>query len=473
MTSFPVVLVLMIGLGFTHAYKAAYVEHHATSACGSGSCGEATKRQNVQALQYYAQEAAAQGAQIIVFPEYGITGESSYSASSWWQGGYTESFGSVGHIPCDDADAQQQAPSVAALSCAARQNKIVIVANLAEWASGALYNTDVVLDSDGTLIAKYRKLNLWGESYMTVPQDCPIVNFTAFGEVFGLFTCADLIYSFPAETLVQRGIKNFVMPAAWSDEMAQMQVMAYAQGWSYRHQVNLILCNHRMASQSGSGIWASGQPLSTSFYPANADGGLKVSEVHSPAGPEGVAPVISRAALNGTHAQRLGIDLKGSAWQFTKLAEGAKLCSGAVCCKVHDLQGPADGYVLAALDGSDDDQGYITWGAKICAVLPCNNGGQRGCLSYQPPSGELRGLQLSAEGIPAAQVVPEVVAHSQQEEWLLAPRATSSTPAADTFNVSTAAGLFELSATTSKTITSIVIYGRTYDKDPLPYKCPQ
>jgi len=43
------------------------------------------------------------------------------------------------------------------------------------------------------------------------------------------------------------------MPAAWSDEMAQMQVMAFAQGWSLKHGVTLILSNMRGVGESGSG----------------------------------------------------------------------------------------------------------------------------------------------------------------------------------------------------------------------------
>ena len=111
-----------------------------------------------------------------MFPEYGITGESSYPQSSWVQGGYTETFGAAPQHPCDaslrDGADEDSAPSVTALSCAAQQSKIVIVANLAEYerSSDAMYNTDVVFDATGALVAKYRKLNLWGESYMSVPE---------------------------------------------------------------------------------------------------------------------------------------------------------------------------------------------------------------------------------------------------------------------------------------------------------------
>lgn len=60
---------------------------------------------------------------------------------------------------------------------------------------------------------------------MSVPKVCQKATFTpSFKVTFGLFTCADLIYKFPAVAMVDDGVTHFIMPAAWSDEMAQMQV---------------------------------------------------------------------------------------------------------------------------------------------------------------------------------------------------------------------------------------------------------
>ena len=117
------------------AYKAAYVEHTATSACGSGSCGKRTLAQNVEAYAQYAATAASQGAQIIVYPEYGITGFSSFPKSSWISGGYTEQIPfslPAKVVPCDSPGQFPNAASVVSLSCAAKAHGIAIVANFVE-----------------------------------------------------------------------------------------------------------------------------------------------------------------------------------------------------------------------------------------------------------------------------------------------------------------------------------------------------
>lgn len=69
---------LLLVIHSATAYKVAYVEHVPLSACGSGSCGPQTRALNVKAYVAHMHVAATKGAQIIVFPEYGITGESSY-----------------------------------------------------------------------------------------------------------------------------------------------------------------------------------------------------------------------------------------------------------------------------------------------------------------------------------------------------------------------------------------------------------
>lgn len=477
------------------AYRAAYVEHRAVSPCGSGSCGAAQKRASVSAYKTFLAAAAESGVAILVFPEYGITGFSSYSAVDWHAGGYTETIPWPTHtrtVPCDSPSSFDGAPTLVSLSCAAKEHGVALVANLMDWSDteSEMYNTDIALDTDGAYLAKYRKQNLWGEGNVAVPTDCPVASFsTSFGVTFGLITCADLIYSFPAGALLDRGVRDFVLPAAWSDEMAQMQVMAFAQGWSLRHNASLVVSNHRGRSESGSGIWSAGRPLATTFQPDVAEGSLVVAELPRLAAlPAMATPVEARAQSRrnaSTASPTVGLPpafwgVNGSAdaaagerpagWTFARLDE-RQLCAGRVCCEAQVTEGSATGYALAALDGADANDGE-TWAAQVCAVLPCAVPSHE-CLSYSaPPAGSrLRGVHLSMSGAAAGTTAfPEVVASSSaHEQYLLRPDRGG----VDTFDFADnhSAGGSTLRASAKHALTSVVLYGRRFAADTLPYSC--
>ena len=287
-------------------FKVAVVEYTAVSPCGAGSCGKQQRESSCADYAEYVEQAGRAGASLVVFPEYGITGFSSYPKSSWVSGGYVEAVPAVPSgrrvVPCDSPSTFANAPSVVSLSCVAKKHGVAVVANLMDYDGRNMYNTDVALDTDGAFLAKYPKQNLWGERNVDIPQTCPMASFTtSFNVTFGLITCADLIYEFPASRLVrERHVEHFVMPAAWSDEMAQMQVLGFAQGWSLVHNVTLLLANHRTAAESGSGVWRGGHPLAYTFDRAPGADRLLVADVGagaaSAASAAGAASAASAAA---------------------------------------------------------------------------------------------------------------------------------------------------------------------------------
>lgn len=439
----------------TAAYKAAYVEHIAVSPCGQGSCGKEQNAASVKSYASYAATAAQQGAQIIVFPEYGITGFSSYSKQSWHTGGYTEVFPAPsGIVPCDDANGFSGAPSVVSLSCTAKQHSIAIVANLMEYVGGKMYNTNVALDTDGTYLAKYHKRNLWGESNVDAGPAGEQVSFTtSFGATFGMLVCADLIYEHPVLDLVRAGVGNFVMPLAWSNEMGQMQALAYAQGWSAANGVNLILANHRSSSESGSGVLVSGYPASQTYAPSSRAGSVQVADVSAPAAGAPLAAPLSRFNLT---------KLSSSGWKYSRLSSGSQTCSGSTCCTVSVTSGSADGYVVAVLDGTDTNDG-MTWPAQVCAVLPCSGSGSSACLNFQQPTGSLHGVEVQMSGLRDGLCVPEVLAtNGNKGEALLAPGATS-----NGFEFSQQGSGSSVTATSDAALLSAILYSRPFGNDVL------
>merc|ERR1712217_729971 len=106
-----------------------------------------------------------------------------------------------------------------------------------------------------------------------------------------------------------------------------------------------------------------------------------------------------------------------SSWKFKQLEDGARLCSGSVCCTAKVVAGAPSGYVIAALDGDDGEAGVNPFPAQVCAVLPCSSTSSR-CLTHQAPQGSLQRVKLDMTGVTSASVVPEVFAG---DETLLAP----------------------------------------------------
>jgi predicted amidohydrolase len=106
------------------------------------------------------------------------------------------------------------------------------------------YSSDFVFDRNGVLLARYvqncvknnfkyfclsnasfvksyRKTHLFLEPLFQVPPATDLTVFsTDFGINFGMMTCFDIMFYEPALTLYyQQGIKDFVFPTAWVDEL--------------------------------------------------------------------------------------------------------------------------------------------------------------------------------------------------------------------------------------------------------------
>ena len=59
-----------------------------------------------------------------------------------------------------------------------------------------LYNTNLVFDRTGVLVAKYWKQNLFFEPVFDVPSEPVFTTFTTdFGVTFGTFTCFDSLWN--------------------------------------------------------------------------------------------------------------------------------------------------------------------------------------------------------------------------------------------------------------------------------------
>ncbi|TRW80063.1 carbon-nitrogen hydrolase family protein [Mycolicibacterium sp. 018/SC-01/001] len=163
------------------------------------------KAANLEAVTGYVTEAAAQGADLVVFPEYSM-----FTAPAM-----DERF----LASAESLDG----PFVSALQETARQQAVTIVAGINETTDRAdqIHNTLVAIDGGGKVTAAYRKMHLYdafGYSESRFVRagvvDAP-ETFTVGGLTFGMQTCYDLRFPEATRRLVDAGADVVLIPAEW------------------------------------------------------------------------------------------------------------------------------------------------------------------------------------------------------------------------------------------------------------------
>ena len=104
-------------------------------------------------------------------------------------------------------------PTTQRLGELARKHNSYIVAGLYEREGPAIYNTAVLIDREGNVAGKYRKVQLPYEEIeggLTPGNDYPVFQ-TDFGTV-GLMICYDSQFAEPAQALAGRGAEIIFMP---------------------------------------------------------------------------------------------------------------------------------------------------------------------------------------------------------------------------------------------------------------------
>ena len=176
------------------------------------------------------------------------------------------------------------------LSCMARALDVYLVANVVDLVlsssgeetferneagnevsdSYRLFNTDVVFDRRGTLVAKYWKWHTFGTAPL-IDQPTPLerkaVKFeTDFGVTFGLAICFDIEFENPAQKLLDQGVRHFAFSSAWLNNPPFGFATEIQQGWSKATQAVLLAANIGTGPMnSGSGIYSMGKSLASHF----------------------------------------------------------------------------------------------------------------------------------------------------------------------------------------------------------------
>jgi len=161
------------------------------------------KTQNLATIRNYISQAAQQGADVVVLPEY----------STYAKPGLDASY-------IDTAEALE-GTAVTTLRQLSTEHNIVIIAGVHEPdGAGRMYNTLVAV-RDGEIKTTYRKIHLYDafgmqESQWVTPGTIEEPTLLEIGGLkFGLQTCYDLRFPEVSRMLVDAGADVLVFPAAW------------------------------------------------------------------------------------------------------------------------------------------------------------------------------------------------------------------------------------------------------------------
>ncbi|XP_059480889.1 vanin-like protein 1 isoform X2 [Neocloeon triangulifer] len=244
-------------------------------------------------------------ADIIVFPEYGLT--TTYTSNNR---SLALEFAQIvpdkndNIIPCTAYNDTFEYEAVRRLSCMARDNGIYLVANLIEkvdkpGAGVLLHNTNVAFDSAGTVVSRYRKFNLFGEFALNLTDISDISVFDALGARFGMITCFDLMFQQPAVELVKTyGVTDIIFPTAWIHELPFLTGVQTQAMWAHATNVNFLAAglNHPISGKGGSGIYQGNMGRVVDSTPWDVSSFYLIGVV-PPAGPKAAKLVDQHADL--------------------------------------------------------------------------------------------------------------------------------------------------------------------------------
>lgn len=262
---------MLSGAALGASYLGAVAEHNIYFGSDSDA-PDVLLSKNLELYEEMTKLAAANNAQILVFPEFGLTAARDSARESLYP--FAETFPSVGSdTPCGNS-AYNQNSIFARASCMAAKNKIATLVNTIEKVPCSssesncpsdemfLFNTDLLFDENGILRAKYHKSHEWPglKPPYDQPEEPSQVTYTSsWGVQFGIFTCFDIMWENPPVELVKQGVKHFLYPVQ-QGEIGERTIIS---SWSERNDVTILSANLGAGDKDCSGIIRSGKDLST------------------------------------------------------------------------------------------------------------------------------------------------------------------------------------------------------------------
>lgn len=386
---------------------------------------------NLEIYEEQVQEAAAQGAQMIVFPEYGITG---FDHSRDSMVPFLEDIPNPSEAwnPCEQPLRFPNTRVLNRLSCMAKESKIYLVANMGDIKScdkncpkdgRYQFNTNVVFDATGILISRYHKRNMYDETPLF--DSSPSVEYAIFETPFGTFgtvVCFDILNYFPTQILLEeKNIRNLIVTSAWNAFFPFVLPIQMYSGLAKRNHINVIAANIRNQDymMASSGVFGANTEVFSDPDFTSPTGELLIADLTDPkkiaVGPETqLEPFTVKPNDQGYHgAYDYGMNLTFVILDDVK--RPVSVCAGKTCCIAEyefDFKKEDEVFILAASQFSTTHLATIN--LEFCAVHKCLTNNITTC-GKSVSSSESIFSRLKLQGLFANAIVFPFVATSPKE----------------------------------------------------------
>lgn len=167
-------------------------------------CMTGQVEENLAMSVKYIEQAAKDGAQVIVFPELALTGYNLNLIGPYLSG-----------ISKKSASVLHQLQEVALLHSIA----IVYGMSMEKDLPGVIYNSAVVIDASGEYLGSYDKVNAFGQEryYYRSGNHFPVFSLQNDFK-FGVMICYDAGFPEVARILASKGVHALICPAAWCSD---------------------------------------------------------------------------------------------------------------------------------------------------------------------------------------------------------------------------------------------------------------
>jgi len=224
----------------------------------------ADRSQNMALIAEHIQQAAAQGAQLVLLQEL-------HNSLYFCVQEQADNFDLAETIP---------GPSSEQLGQLASQHQLVIVASLFEKRAAGLYhNTAVVLEKDGSLAGKYRKMHIpddpgYYEKYYFTPGDLGFEPIKTSVGTLGVLVCWDQWYPEAARLMALKGAELLLYPTAigWDPDDSAEEQQRQRDAWitiqrshAVANNLHVLSCNRIGFEPDPSGQTAGARFWGSSF----------------------------------------------------------------------------------------------------------------------------------------------------------------------------------------------------------------